>query len=293
MLFGIAVNAQHTRAIDGLNITNHQQNENQQTITTPSFPGDGTENNPYLISTPENLTELSTLVNGGNNFSGKYFQMTSNIDMSSISNFIPIGTYYSYFSGIFDGNNFIISNLTVSGNLYMSGLFGAITGTPSLISKVKNLGIENVSVTGDFAGGLVGYIAQYTEINSCYTIIGQGGINGTSNSYGYLGGLVGVSEVGSNSNISSCYSTGGTISGPYCVGGIIGSLYGNGHMTNCYSNNNVIGNNNIGGFIGLCTYSDNTISNSYATGNVTYNTSAGGGFLGINYGACSITNCIF
>jgi len=68
--------------------------------------GNGTQGNPYLISTPADLMELSNYVNddtvrslGGNplnhapkmNTYGKYFKMTNDTDMTTIPNFVTIG----------------------------------------------------------------------------------------------------------------------------------------------------------------------------------------------------------
>ena len=54
--------------------------------------GDGTQGNPYKISTAEDLVALSTAVANGNSYAGKYFELQNDIDMSSVENFTPIGS---------------------------------------------------------------------------------------------------------------------------------------------------------------------------------------------------------
>lgn len=285
MLFGMAANAQEFRPVPNSQQPTPLQRSTQQTSNTnPTFTGNGTENSPYLISTPNQLIELSTLVNGGNSFTGVYFALASNIDMSSVSNFIPIGTGYE-FSGIFDGYNYIISNLTINNGSTYAGLFGQVGGaSTSLKSIIKNVGLENISVaSGSYSGGLVGYAYQYVDINSCYSIIGQGGIHGSSD----IGGLVGRigydyyynSNYSNNASISNSYSIGGNIVGNSFCGGLIGGIWGGTTITNCFSNNNVNSSYYAGGLIGVTVnnnyyYNDdnansNYIFNCYATGTVT------------------------
>ncbi len=303
MLFGMAANAQEFRPAPNSQQPTPLQRSTQQTSNTnPTFTGNGTENSPYLISTPNQLIELSTLVNGGNSFSGVYFALASNIDMSSVSNFIPIGTGYE-FSGIFDGYNYIISNLTINNGSTYAGLFGQVGGaSTSLKSIIKNVGLENISVTsGAYSGGLVGYAYQYVDINSCYSIIGQGGIYGTTNIGGLVGSVGNYSYNNNNNNsISNSYSTGGNIVGSDYCGGLIGGIWGGATITNCFSNNNVNSTIYAGGLIGVTVYYNsyyNNISNCYATGTVTssdnynYNDNVVGGFSGYWDNLSTATNC--
>ena len=63
--------------------------------------GSGAKDDPYLISTPEHLNQLQLDVNvNGVNTSGKYYQLTENINLSGYDNdsddgngnFTPIGS---------------------------------------------------------------------------------------------------------------------------------------------------------------------------------------------------------
>lgn len=82
--------------------------------------GNGTKSDPYIVNTAALLNEVR-------NYSGSYFIQTSNIDMSSISNWVPIGKDDAHpFYGHYDGNGYTISNLKIKndGSEQYIGLFG-------------------------------------------------------------------------------------------------------------------------------------------------------------------------
>ena len=74
--------------------------------------GTGTFADPYKISTPQHLVELSANVPTGASAQNVYFVLTNSIDMSGIPNFTPIGTSARPFSSNLDGKGFSIKNLT-------------------------------------------------------------------------------------------------------------------------------------------------------------------------------------
>lgn len=154
--------------------------------------GSGASTSPYQIASVDNLTDLATCVNSGNTYSGSYFTLTSDLDLSGISNWAPIGTGYfsgnysseqKAFAGVFDGASHTISGLTVTrtneelsldasnttknaGNNYnynvsnkysAKGLFGYVTGT------VENLTISGANIEGwNAEAALVGKLADGT-----------------------------------------------------------------------------------------------------------------------------------
>ena len=82
--------------------------------------GSGTESDPYKISNANDLKRLATDVNGGTYYSGKYFKLTGDIDLSNVYIHEPIGSlkegFFSdtinSFQGTFDGDGYTISGLT-------------------------------------------------------------------------------------------------------------------------------------------------------------------------------------
>ena len=116
---------------------------------------DGTGDKPYVITTPEGLQMLSAEVNAGTGFSGTYFRLGADIDMSAVANFMPIGqnALNKRFAGNFDGDGQTISGLSVNTNGNHVGLFGYVTGS------VANLTLCGATITGeDYVGGIVGVL---------------------------------------------------------------------------------------------------------------------------------------
>ena len=250
--------------------------------------GTGTADDPFQIAT---VADLLTLATNTKNYD-KYFVLTADIDLGSSGPFttavIAPDTNNSNnsfdktaFTGVFDGAGHKISNLTIntagSGNDYL-GLFGCV----GYNSEIKNLVLENISITGGndshHLSGMVGY--NNGSISNCFS---TGTVTGGDNS-SYLGGLVGLNGDGS---IRNCYST-GTVTGTSFLGGIAGS---NGNsISNCSSTGNVTGGVNsysLGGLLGV-NYGD--ISNCYSKGTVTGEDNSNwlGGLVGVNsYGNIS------
>ena len=238
----------------------------------------------YSIATAEELAKLAQMANSGL-INGGEFVLANNIDLSKYSSgegWTPIGTSRHEFTGVFDGNGFIISNLYINRpDDNTLGLFGQASA-----SEIKNLGITNINITAAATcGAIAGAIYNNSNIINCYSdgkinaldsvggLAGDGtcnvadsysGVNITGRSY--LGGIYGKAE---DNSIINCYTTGDIKgeegnNGSTFIGGIIGGAGSTSSIQNCYSTSNVTGNNYVGGLAGGCS----TISNSYHTGNV-------------------------
>lgn len=68
--------------------------------------GDGTEENPYLVSTAEQLDAVRNDLNA-------YYVQINDIDLSQYANWVPIGNYDNPFIGNYDGSGYTIKNLTI------------------------------------------------------------------------------------------------------------------------------------------------------------------------------------
>ena len=136
--------------------------------------GDGSQGNPYQISTAAQLADLATNVNSGTTYSGVYFILNNDIDLNIAphntgTGWMPIGWYDGFadieypFMGNFNGNNKKITNLFIDDNSRnCAGLFGIING-----GSIENLGVENVNINGGHdVGGVVGYIYNNCTINN-------------------------------------------------------------------------------------------------------------------------------
>jgi hypothetical protein len=255
-----------------------------QTATAP-IVGDGSSTNPYQIATADNLYWISQTSSAWTQ--SYYFKQTTDIDLSSVADWTPIGNQSIRFIGSYDGGGHKITGLKVNNALNAAGLFGVIYD-----GIIKNLRIESANVSSSlvssFAGILVGQFARSASISNCTT---SGTVHGA-----VAGGLIGYMSAGS---ITGCYSmavvespTNGT--NP-TAGGFIGVIGGSSYsvsISDCYATGNVTNTSStkIGGFVGSCLSSNASVSNCYSSGKVTG--SNPGGFLGY-YTNGNFSNCFF
>lgn len=175
--------------------------------------GEGSKENPYLISSAQNLGYLSALCEVENT-NDKYFKITKNIDLAGYE-FLPINN----FGGIIDGGNFEISNLKILPNICDEvGLFGKISSKSSV--KIENIKLKNVDILSNsvVAGMLIGKVESDTTILNCKA---SGNILVKSRNETSIGGLVGQANGAQNLNISKC-EVEGRLKGEDFVGGILG-----------------------------------------------------------------------
>jgi hypothetical protein len=118
----------------------------------------------------------------------------NDIDLES-AEWQPIGTANTPFSGTFNGNEFTISNLTITQSQSYVGLFANNSGT------IKNLKVENVQInvisgasSHIYAGSLV---AQNTGVIENIEIMnGSLFARARGTNIGYLGGIIGLNYGG-------------------------------------------------------------------------------------------------
>ncbi len=263
----------------------------------PAVPleGKGTEEEPFTISTADELLALAKFVNEGNaagydadaqaggggvagNFYGYYFKQTADIDLSGVA-WEPIG--YSggaYFAGNYDGGNFTISNAVSEGKqdadgYSTAGIFGWVA-----FGSVKNVRVENAdfSATGNYAYSYVGGLAAVVygaTVTNCSVTDSVIESKRTPSNNNCAGGIVGYSTGGT---FSECASVGNTVKAQAYGGGFVGEQddgYGVGEstFTDCYvascsvvvSSANAQDTNHAGGFVGEVTASTLTITNCY------------------------------
>ena len=179
------------------------------------------------------------------NFSGHYY-LNNSIDCLPCKDFKPLGFGTSFdmasFSGSFDGCDKEISNLSLSKNADLVGLFGRIFG-----ATISNLIISKSEITGnDYIGSLAAYSAcsniKNVHINNCK-------INGKN----YVGGVIGY---GTDTNLEecsvACTEKGGEIIGNDMVGGVLGRADLSSSFREISNRHvNVTGTTHVGGLVGL------------------------------------------
>ena len=239
--------------------------------TAVNWSGTGTEEDPYMIETAEQLEMLTFLVNGGKSIDGNYFKLANDIELNDTSDWkqwgtvnedgsivspankwTPIGRSDKSFGGAFDGDGHVISGIYINNYSDYQGLFGYVSS-----GSIKNVGIEKSYIKGyNYAGGVVGY-SNYSMIADCYF---TGKVSGND----YVGGVVGDNCNGSA--VTKCYNT-GLVSGNENIGGIAGYSSGSiGAVTKCYNRGRIYGDKYVGGVIG---YKDSgTVDQCYSTGEI-------------------------
>ena len=198
------------------------------------------------ITTAQQLKQLADEVNAGDSKSGKTVLLMNDIDLSVYPNWSPIGTLNMNwsdvsrpFSGVFDGQNHTISNLTcTSATNGYAGLFGNFDGT------VQNLILRDAQITSELNAGAVVSNNYGGRVLNCAMI--GGSVKGKS----IAGGVVSYNR----GTVENCYATGDvtSLSGSWIcyVGGVVGYNYMNGTVQSCYAAGRVESEKHAGGAVG-------------------------------------------
>ncbi len=204
-----------------------------------------------------------------------HFKLIDDIDLTGTDLFL-IGSELFPFRGVFDGNGRKISNFTYSStNAYMVGLFMYVYGENALINDLGLIAPDVEVGTGYYLGSLVGRLFE-GKVTGCY--VDGGSVSGDF----CVGGLLGSNNRGT---IDNCRTT-VSVSGYFYVGGLMGNSH-YGAIINSHSGADVNGGPYTGGLVGDNDWGS-TITDCHTTGTV----SGGGpigGLVGHNWG--TISNC--
>ena len=221
--------------------------------------GEGTEENPYIITTEEDLFSIAN----GEVYDGfnLYYKLQNDIKIISES-WIPIST----FSGVFDGNNHTITGIKLIDCSYEKiGVF------------INNEGvIKNLSVDIYFEGNKI--VAGLAAVNS--GSITNCKVSGTiiNTGSGRTGGVVALN----NGGMVGCSSSNATIIANAGVTGGLVAYLNCGYVVNSYSACNITASGTTGGLVGNAYGAGPsnlaTIKYCYASGII--NSGIGAGLLG-------------
>ncbi len=276
------------------------------TAAKPDFLGEGTQENPYQISSAELLLKLSTEYNKDPaKFSGKYWKQTNDIDMSGVK-FTPIGATTA-FSGTYDGGNFAIKNLSISSAGINVGLFGIIGNG----ATIKNVVLDSscaISASADQCkvGGIAGRMnsSGKNTIENCInraavTCSTPGGFNTVFPAC--AGGIVGEIASSKNNLVFGCKNYGTvkqTTAATYYAGGIAGNQGENSVIAGCENHGTItalsaetwsgLGNGSTAG--GIAAASSGYVSGCYNDGAVSAGSYAGG-IVGRNQNGAVVESC--
>ena len=188
--------------------------------------GDGSEGNPYLLASAEDLAWFAYMVNSDyagysgkcirleadiNLFGKPYTGYTGSTDLANITSALqwkPIGGDGKPYKGTFDGGRHEIDGMYMEGDTYL-GLLGAI----QYPAKIRQLGIgasSKIIAAGNDCAMVAGCIITISgggcEITDCYNL---GTLEGTGMCGAFVGDDVGN---GFSGTISNCYNAGVTCS---------------------------------------------------------------------------------
>lgn len=269
-----------------------------QTTKRPAS-GDGTVDNPFLISTAAELAWFRDHVNEDYANTKASAKLIADIDLSEFchaanaseninqKSWEPIGNHTKIYKGTFDGNNKTITNLYINNIQEYMGLFGYISQ-----STIKNLTFVNANVTNtdSYTGILVGYAesgstlqnikisetcrmkggADYTDytggiagvfVGNAYNCVNYATVQGTK----HVGGLFG-SYAGKDNYITACANYGKVTASNEYVGGLVG-YFGSGTIQDCANYGDVKGTNHVAGLAGYV-WGPSKIKNVFCYGSI-------------------------
>ena len=230
-------------------------------LSEKSLSGSGTEADPYIINTVDDLILFRDSVNAGEtkyNASGVWVALGADIDLAS-ENWTPIGNMTYSYMGNFDGNGKTISNLVIvhialdSDGYAYAGLFGITEGTAGAENIIKDLTIKNVTIntTGHIVAAAIAY-PYYTTVSDI-TVCGDIAIKGGD----YTAGVLAYTRhCTTASNLTVSGNNGSCITGKMTVGGVLSDLQLNGGLIANYSNFSasgvtITGDMHVGGIAGI------------------------------------------
>ncbi len=242
---------------------------------TVSLAGSGTESDPFVISTPEDMQAISS-----DNTENACYKLANDIDLtewietnSSTDGWIPVTL-----RGTLDGDGHTISGLWC--NAENGGLFDKLV-PGAAVKNVKVSIADGKAVQGNTSVG--GIVADNMGTVTRCMVTGE--IEGGSTA----GGIAGQNS----GSISECYSSGSVVSSMANskLGGIVGENQSGGKTIDCYSTADITTTGDNSYAAGIAGYNSGTIEKCYAGGSIYGSVVAG--ICGYGSGAeAQVKNCV-
>ena len=251
------------------------------TIASAYTTGDGTEANPYVIKTVQELKDMSLELSA-------HYVLDNDLDLTGVV-WTPIGDETTPFTGVLDGNNHMISNLTLTiavslsiehnGSIETNNLdtyISGYTGLFGLIDKgqVKNLILSDALVDTSAMTLAYGDLASAFMVNNIQTgllagrIVGDGitttlenvsvlsseikssTLDGFSGYYILSNGVGALASSGTDMVLKGIAVSDVKIKGMDASAGFIGTVEGSVSVSDSYFIGEVYGQFDIGAFFG-------------------------------------------
>lgn len=215
---------------------------------TYSWSGAGSEEEPYIIQTYEELSDFAYYANTGDDFAGVVICLGADIDLGN-PQWRAIGSYHNRFEGCFDGKGFEVSAFRISSGQDDCGFFGCIGSA----GVVKNLRIKAEASIAAGQSCNLGFLAgtNYGTVENCQ-------VSGTLEIVQFqkdelcAGLLVGRNQNGAR--IRKC-SADGVISADRCsvddiLSGLVGKNAGGAFLEECTLEGSMAGQCSMAGICG-------------------------------------------
>ena len=235
-----------------------------------SWTGSGTEADPYVITTAEQLAALATAVNNGTDYSGTYFKLGNDI---TVADWTPIGQKNdnNKFAGSFDGNG-----RTVTINGISNSLDTAFGGYAALFGAIKGATIKNVTVTGTIIGADVAGVVGQMNGGTVENCVNRATVTGNRKA----AGIVVITKGSGEATIQNCKNYGTIQSTGDRAGGIINLIELKTQVLNCTNSGSVTSEATAtygaGGIVAWTNCAAFTISGCVNTADVTAKGATGG-----------------
>ena len=272
--------------------------------------GTGTDEDPFLISTPQQFDNMRD-----SRVAGMSFKVTADIDLTELTDDYepfafsgkltgddsenlktihvnidkPAANNVGLFSEVSDGVQ--ISNLrltgSVTGGTYVGGFIGLGDEGTSASAKLENC-INEAAITGtDTVGGFAGRIYIGTHNITLNKLINKGTVKADKNGAGIIAVTKSTLSVTNCANLGTVITTASDGKGS---AGIVAWNYGS--VSGCYNSGTVSGFSNVGGIVGSQS-AVNTIKNCYNNGDIinTSKDNTAGGIAGYASRSLTIQNC--
>ncbi len=210
--------------------------------------GDGSAGNPFVVTSAAQLAHVAA-------HPESHFVQTEDIDILAESRFAGgfpmIGSADAPFTGVYDGQGFMIQNLRITSGSDCVGLFAANRGQLLNIRLVSGE-INATSSDIAYAGAIVGFNSEGGMVRSC-----SNGANVNGGASAYTGGIAGYNFGG---RVRDCFNY-AKIAGIRNVGGLVGFNSGGATLAGSYNAGAVFGENVIGSVAGR--NEEATVTNCY------------------------------
>lgn len=218
---------------------------------------EGTESDPYIISTPQDMALLRRFLQPGRM---NYIKLGADIDMSEIKDWKALNLYDMQYNGSgymtnidFDGQGHVISNFACTDS---TGSYNSFFGI--LCGSVRNVGFKDAIVrASDSESGIVAAWAgqgayKNDDATSAVTRIENVWVSGKiTNGGNAVGALVG--NIGGATVIRNCYTNVDITSDAANIGGIVGRVRNQIQMEQVYAAGTITTSNEeniVGGITG-------------------------------------------